>query len=449
MWSTLGRGVTFYIVVYGLGKEITIYLEHEIDIPIVLDEAPILIDGGWVVVHKAETGKAEAKENEASFEAANLDLDDGEERDDEDEDENEEYVDKNEADDDENLAAYLVRSRACTEDEEDPERLVALERILKSVGRGKRQKTALETQGGDVEHVDPLEEILRERAAEDASNLDGEADEDERGYQSPVYLSDDHHSLVGSDEDPEHDNAQWRKSSPSCPWFLYVGWNEEIKAIQIRNMGDGNTCTENYKNKAVTGDGPFSSELLSALGKDGNDQIYPVAWALVERENRETLTWFLDLLAKDLDFGVGDGFTLTSDKQKVPAVQPIIPKKLGRPPKDKAVPKRRGRPPTDKGIFGNQAPNAVDNGDHAAKRRGRPETNVGKTSYRGYGHYFLEKTRKMTFYGEYRPNKRNQASSSTSQAIGSSNIAGKSTMTTSTKRKSHDANPIGTHESVN
>lgn len=42
--------------------------------------------------------------------------------------------------------------------------------------------------------------------------------------------------------------------SPSCPWFLYVGWNEEIKAIQIRNMGDGNTCTENYKNKAVTGD---------------------------------------------------------------------------------------------------------------------------------------------------------------------------------------------------
>lgn len=110
------------------------------------------------------------------------------------------------------MAAYLVRSRACTEDEEDPERLVALERILKSVGRGKRQKTALETQGGDVEHVDPLEEILRERAAEDASNLDGEADEDERGYQSPVYLSDDHHSLVGSDEDPEHDNAQWRKS---------------------------------------------------------------------------------------------------------------------------------------------------------------------------------------------------------------------------------------------
>ncbi|OMO66062.1 hypothetical protein CCACVL1_21310, partial [Corchorus capsularis] len=50
--------------------------------------------------------------------------------------------------------------------------------------------------------------------------------------------------------------------------------------------------------------------------------------------------------------------------------------------------------------------------------------------------------------GEYKPNKRNQASSSTSQAIGSSNTAGKSTMTTSTKRKSHDANPIRNQESV-
>ncbi|OMO50062.1 Pyruvate kinase [Corchorus olitorius] len=146
------------------------------------------------------------------------------------------------------------------------------------------------------------------------------------------------------------------------------------------------------------------------------------------------------------------------NKDRVPTVQATVPKKRGRPPKDKdktnndngeaAVPKRRGRPPKDKGIFGNQALDAVDNGDHAEKRRGRPETSVGKTSSRGYGNYFSEKTGKMTFYGEYRPNKRNQASSSTSQAIRSSHTTKKSTMTTSTKRKSHDANPIGTQESV-
>ncbi|KAK8561913.1 hypothetical protein V6N12_048968 [Hibiscus sabdariffa] len=34
--------------------------------------------------------------------------------------------------------------------------------------------------------------------------------------------------------------------------------------------------------------GDFKSEILVALGRDGNNQIFPVAWAVVEVENRET-----------------------------------------------------------------------------------------------------------------------------------------------------------------
>ncbi|KAK8643616.1 hypothetical protein V6N13_012902 [Hibiscus sabdariffa] len=57
-------------------------------------------------------------------------------------------------------------------------------------------------------------------------------------------------------------------------------------------------------------------EILTAIGRDGNDQIYPIAWAVVEVENRETWSWFLRNIISDLQLGDGDGFTLMTDQQK-------------------------------------------------------------------------------------------------------------------------------------
>lgn len=42
--------------------------------------------------------------------------------------------------------------------------------------------------------------------------------------------------------------------------------------------------------------GATSGELLCAIGRDANNQMYPVAWAVVERENNESWDWFCDLL---------------------------------------------------------------------------------------------------------------------------------------------------------
>ncbi|XP_062006062.1 uncharacterized protein LOC133723261 [Rosa rugosa] len=42
-------------------------------------------------------------------------------------------------------------------------------------------------------------------------------------------------------------------------------------------------------------------QLLSAMGIDGNNGIYPIAWAIVEAESRDTWTWFLEFLREDLD----------------------------------------------------------------------------------------------------------------------------------------------------
>lgn len=64
--------------------------------------------------------------------------------------------------------------------------------------------------------------------------------------------------------------------------------------------------------KTVTG-----GQLLSAVGRDGNNMIFPVGMAVVESENYESWKWFLELLMSDLELGDGTGLTLISDQQKV------------------------------------------------------------------------------------------------------------------------------------
>ncbi|XP_021718906.1 uncharacterized protein LOC110686613 [Chenopodium quinoa] len=46
--------------------------------------------------------------------------------------------------------------------------------------------------------------------------------------------------------------------------------------------------------------GPFPGILLTAIGKDGNKNIFPMSWAIVEVENAKTWTWFLELLVEDI-----------------------------------------------------------------------------------------------------------------------------------------------------
>ncbi|XP_074342344.1 uncharacterized protein LOC141679870 [Apium graveolens] len=57
-------------------------------------------------------------------------------------------------------------------------------------------------------------------------------------------------------------------------------------------------------------------QLLSVVGRDGNNQMYPVAYAVVESESTESWRWFLGLLREDLILGNGVGLTVISDQQK-------------------------------------------------------------------------------------------------------------------------------------
>ncbi|OMO89493.1 Transposase, MuDR, plant [Corchorus capsularis] len=203
----------------------------------------------------------------------------------------EDNSEKEDVDWDENLKAYLVRTKAFTEEDHDPEGCLAREKIYESVRRGSRHKALVsrEEEGEDDVDADPLEEIFRNIRERELTTTNDEVVEVQRGYESDNYLSDEARSLVNSDGDLDHDDATSRRSryprfnfnaaipefaktmvfidheqfryaikkyslaskkelrfvkneprrlrvkckvTDSCPWRIYAAWNEEIRAVQ-------------------------------------------------------------------------------------------------------------------------------------------------------------------------------------------------------------------------
>ncbi|XP_049378178.1 uncharacterized protein LOC125842948 [Solanum stenotomum] len=64
--------------------------------------------------------------------------------------------------------------------------------------------------------------------------------------------------------------------------------------------------------------GVCRGELLSCISKDGNNQMYPVAWAVVNKESKDTWSWFIKCIKHDLELTQteGEGLTVMFDMQK-------------------------------------------------------------------------------------------------------------------------------------
>ncbi|XP_014503087.1 uncharacterized protein LOC106763405 [Vigna radiata var. radiata] len=75
--------------------------------------------------------------------------------------------------------------------------------------------------------------------------------------------------------------------------------------------------------------GKYGGEMLTTVGRDANDQMLPLAYVVVEVENKETWRWFLELLVEDLGgIEVASSFTIMSDQQKglLQAIQEVVPR---------------------------------------------------------------------------------------------------------------------------
>ncbi|XP_073307088.1 uncharacterized protein [Primulina huaijiensis] len=174
----------------------------------------------------------------------------------------------------------------------------------------------------------------------------------------------------------KNDNIRlWAKcNDDNCCWMIHVAKMTNDSCWQVRNFdGCHSHCVRGFKNKSDAGanvvlklaeddkgprfqrlyvcfsackqgfknacrriigvDGCFlkvehDGQLLSAVGLDPNNNIFPICYAMVERETKDSWTWFLQLL--DEDIGVGNDphtWTFMSDKQKglIPALESLFP----------------------------------------------------------------------------------------------------------------------------
>lgn len=57
--------------------------------------------------------------------------------------------------------------------------------------------------------------------------------------------------------------------------------------------------------------------MLVVVCRDGNNKMFPIAWAVVEVENEHTLTWLLQLVKNYLDLGKGNQLFIITNMQTV------------------------------------------------------------------------------------------------------------------------------------
>ncbi|GKB65532.1 60S ribosomal protein L34 [Tanacetum coccineum] len=62
--------------------------------------------------------------------------------------------------------------------------------------------------------------------------------------------------------------------------------------------------------------GTCRGELLTAMGRDGNNQMFPIAWAVVSVETIDNWEWFLACLCEDIRLDFGASLTVISDGHK-------------------------------------------------------------------------------------------------------------------------------------
>ncbi|CAN1821530.1 hypothetical protein LINPERHAP1_LOCUS29537 [Linum perenne] len=123
--------------------------------------------------------------------------------------------------------------------------------------------------------------------------------------------------------------------NPSSSFKIMVDSNNPTNEPYFQRMY---ICFDSLKKGFLAGcrrfisvDGCFlkglcKGELLTAVARDANDQMYPVAWSVVEVESRASWDWFLEQLKVDLN-GNGYGWTFSSDQQKglVPSIADLFP----------------------------------------------------------------------------------------------------------------------------
>nr|KAJ0196765.1 hypothetical protein LSAT_V11C700369240 [Lactuca sativa] len=129
------------------------------------------------------------------------------------------------------------------------------------------------------------------------------------------------------DEDDEDIGVEYRVHDPNVDWKetrlrlgdCYQSPDQLRFYVVFKAFRDG----WNRGCRRVIGlDGSFlkgrkvKGEILTAIGRDEDNHVYPIAWAVMNVENKDNWTWFIENLVADLDLGAGNGLVVISDQHK-------------------------------------------------------------------------------------------------------------------------------------
>lgn len=102
------------------------------------------------------------------------------------------------------------------------------------------------------------------------------------------------------------------KPSPELPptfCRLYVRYDAQLKGLL-------SGCRPVIGLDGAFLKGLYGGQILSAIGVDGNNNMFPIAIAVVEAETKDSWTWFLKILLEDIGTVEERGWTFISDRQK-------------------------------------------------------------------------------------------------------------------------------------
>jgi hypothetical protein len=131
-----------------------------------------------------------------------------------------------------------------------------------------------------------------------------------------------------------------RRSNPGSKFFLStnsvkVAGTEEVKEHLATMYWSYDACKRGFLagcRPLICIDGchiktKYKGQLLTAVGIDPNDCIFPIAMSMVEVECTSSWEWFLTTLRDDLNITNTSPWTIMSDKQKglINAVQKVFP----------------------------------------------------------------------------------------------------------------------------
>ncbi|XP_047268084.1 uncharacterized protein LOC124898485 [Capsicum annuum] len=150
---------------------------------------------------------------------------------------------------------------------------------------------------------------------------------------------------------PNEKNRRVKCIAANCNWLLFASTDRDLDMIKTTNPGrscwikiDKETepgknlfvyfyvCFHAFKQgwldgcrKIIGFDGCFlkgacKGELLVAVGKNDNNQMYPIAWAVVDTETTHSWDWFIRHLIGDLNLETGEGLT-----GLVPVLMDLLP----------------------------------------------------------------------------------------------------------------------------